>query len=179
MRILGVDPGTIVTGYGIVDFNGNELRYVDSGIIELKKIKILSEKLAEIYENLRRLVKTYRPEGIAIEAAFYGKNIQSAMKIGYARGAALLLAAHSGIAPGEYSPREIKKSVVGNGNASKEQVKFMIAKLLSIKTDEMAFDETDALSVAVCHAFNSTRSNKKTASWKSFVKNNPEKIIES
>ncbi len=178
MRILGVDPGTIITGYGIVDFNGNQLEYVDSGVIYLKDIENLSGKLAEIYGTLKKLVKNYKPEGMAIESAFYGKNVQSAMKIGYARGAALLLAAHSGIIPAEYSPREIKKSVVGNGNASKEQVKFMISKLLSIKTDEMIFDETDALSVAVCHAFNSKLSVNKSGSWKTFLKNNPDKILD-
>lgn len=178
MRIIGIDPGTIVTGYGIIDFDGYQLDYVYSGIINLKGITPLSQKLAEIYNSLEKLIKKFRPEEISIESAFYGKNVQSAMKIGYARGMALLLSARYGMNPGEYSPREIKKSVVGKGNASKEQVRFMVSRLLSVDVDQMIFDETDALSVAICHAFNLKRKLKKNSNWKDFVKNNPDRIIE-
>ncbi len=178
MIILGIDPGTVFTGYGIIEYDGNQLHYLESGILPLGRYKSLPVKLKTIYDSLEKLIFRFRPDEFSIETAFYGKNVQSALKIGYARGVALLAAANNKLKPGEYSPREIKKAVVGNGNASKEQVKFMVSKLLSIKTDEMKFDETDALAAAICHAFNFNSVNSKSGSWKNFVKNNPDRIIE-
>ncbi len=176
MIVLGIDPGTVTTGYGIVKYDGNQLHYIESGIIPLSSFQSLPQKLKAIYDSLEKLIFRFKPDEFSIETAFYGKNVQSALKIGYARGVALLAAANNKLKPGEYSPREIKKAVVGNGNASKEQVSFMVAKLLSIKTDEMKFDETDALAAAICHAFNFNSTSKKSTSWKSFVKNNPERV---
>ncbi len=178
MIILGIDPGTVVTGYGIIEFDGNQLHYRDSGVLPLGAYKSLPLKLKEIYDSIVKLILLHQPEEFSIETAFYGKNVQSALKIGYARGVALLAAANNQLKPGEYSPREIKKAVVGNGNASKEQVKFMVAKLLSIKTEGMKFDETDALAAAICHAFNMNSHSSKSTSWKNFVKNNPQRVIE-
>ncbi|MCK5347711.1 MAG: crossover junction endodeoxyribonuclease RuvC, partial [Candidatus Heimdallarchaeota archaeon] len=117
------------------------------------------------------------PDQISIETAFYGKNVQSAMKISYVRGIALLAAVHNNIPASEYSPREIKKSVVGNGAASKEQVQYMIKKLLNLRKPKMKFDETDALAAAICHAFNINSIVKSKSSWKEFVKANPDRII--
>lgn len=177
MIIFGVDPGTICTGYGIIKFSGNQVTDIASGIIKPSADKNLGDKLAFIYDELNRLIKAYSPDQFSIETAFYGKNVQSAMKIGYVRGVALLAAVHNRVPASEYSPREIKKSVVGNGAASKEQVQYMIRKLLNLKKAKIKFDETDALAAAVCHAFNLNSNVKTKSSWKEFVKANPDRII--
>jgi crossover junction endodeoxyribonuclease RuvC len=180
MIIIGIDPGTICTGFGIIEFNGNNLSRVINGRINIPSKLTLPEKLEMIYDGLDKIIKRYKPEEFAIETAFYGKNVQSAMKIGYARGAALLAAVHNKIKTCEYSPREIKKSVVGRGAASKEQVNYMIKTLLSIKKEKIQYDESDALAVAVCHAFRMTPQNdspKKRNDWKTYIGNHPEKIV--
>lgn len=189
MIIFGVDPGTICTGFGIVKHKNNELINIHSGIIQPPSNIEIPFRLEFIYNELDRLIKKYKPDEFSIETAFYGKNIQSALKIGYVRGISLLVAVHNGLPTGEYSPREIKKSVVGNGAASKEQVQFMIKKLLYFKKDKMKFDESDALAVAICHCFKVNSHTKKSGSlpskgrarrtgWKAFVEANPDKIIE-
>ncbi|MEW6701394.1 MAG: crossover junction endodeoxyribonuclease RuvC [Bacteroidota bacterium] len=187
MRILGVDPGTILTGYGIIDFDNKELRYVSAGIIESKLHRLTAEKnpaakemplrLQKIYNELNKLIKQFRPDEFALETAFYGRNAQSALKIGYARGVSMLAAIHNEIPLKEYSPREIKKSVVGSGSSSKEQVQYMIKKLLAIRKTKMKFDESDALAVAICHAFKITSPNRRSKSWKEFIAVNPERVI--
>src|SRR3990172_7027682 len=153
MIILGIDPGTIITGYGIIKQNFSACRRIASGSIKLPKKENLPQKLEIIYDGLDKLIKTYKPDEFALETAFYGKNVQSALKIGYARGVSILAAIHNEIPMKEYSPREIKKSVVGNGASSKEQVQYMIKKLLAIRKTKMKYDESDALAVAICHAF--------------------------
>lgn len=178
MTILGVDPGTIFTGYGIIKFHNNSMVKIVNGIIKLPSSKPLPLKLEIIYNEIDRLIKEYKPEEFAIETAFYGKNVQSAMKIGYARGVAVLAAVHNSLPTNEYAPREIKKSVVGNGAASKEQVCFMIKNLLEIKKDtKLKFDESDALAVAICHAFRIKSPVKKSRNWKSFIEQFPERVI--
>ncbi len=178
MIILGVDPGTQFTGFGIINYKNNLLSYIHSGVISLQKDKSIPEKLEVIYNKINSLIKEFHPDEFALETAFYGKNVQSALKIGYARGVAMLASAHNNLVVGEYSPREVKKSVVGNGNASKEQVQFMIFKLLSMKETNIKFDETDALAVAVCHAFNINSPAKGSSSWKKFIDKNPH-LVES
>jgi crossover junction endodeoxyribonuclease RuvC len=177
MIILGIDPGTIFTGYGIIKQNFSVYRRISSGSIKLPVKHNLPQKLEIIYDQLDKLIKTYKPDEFAIETAFYGKNVQSAMKIGYARGVSILAASHNKIPINEYSPREIKKSVVGKGAASKMQVYFMVRTLLEISTEKMRFDETDALAVALCHAFRSVRPESKRKSWKSYIETFPEKVI--
>jgi crossover junction endodeoxyribonuclease RuvC len=177
MIILGVDPGTIFTGYGIICQDKNIFTRLCNGLIKLPSTKTLSEKLEIIYDELSKVIRTYKPDEFAIETAFYGKNVQSAMKIGYARGVSLLAAIHNKIPASEYSPREVKKSVVGNGAASKEQVAFMISTLLNLKSEKMRFDESDALAVALCHAFRLKTPLKRNKSWKDFVEAFPERII--
>ena len=177
MIILGVDPGTNYTGYGIVKAHKNSFTKIVNGLIKLPTGYTLTEKLEIIYSGLDKLIKTHKPDEFAIETAFYGKNVQSAMKIGYARGVSLLAAIHNKVPTSEYSPREIKKSVVGNGAASKQQVSFMIKSLLNIKNEKMRFDETDALAIALCHAFRVRRITTRSKDWKSFIEAYPERVV--
>jgi len=178
MIILGVDPGTIVTGYGIIELNKNKISHITSGIIKLSATKSLPEKLKIIYTELEKLIRTYKPDEFAIETAFYGKIIQSAMKIGYARGVSLLAAVNNKVLIAEYAPGEIKKAVVGRGSASKQQVAFMIKTILNLKKLKMKSDESDALAIAICHSFRlKTPSLKKSKDWKSFITQFPERVI--
>jgi crossover junction endodeoxyribonuclease RuvC len=177
MRILGVDPGTNLTGFGIINQKSSGFVLITNGLIKLPPHKTLSQKLVIIYDELVRMINFYKPDEFALETAFYGKNVQSAMKIGYARGAAILAAAHCNIPMSEYSPREIKKSVVGRGSASKEQVSFMIKTILAVKEKKMKYDESDALAVALCHAFRMGNHKKRGKDWKSFIEQYPERII--
>jgi len=177
MTIIGIDPGTINTGFGVVKYYRNQLTLAASGVIVTPKVKEMAPRLEAIYDKLIQLIRTYDPDAFALETAFYGKNVQSALKIGYARGVAMLAAKHSNLDTAEYSPREVKKSVVGNGAATKEQVQYMIKKLLCVRKTKIKFDETDALAVAVCHAFKMSSPVKNSGSWKKFVEANPDKII--
>lgn len=179
MRIIGIDPGTITTGFGIIEYDRNEIKHIHSGIISIPATKDFAPRLQKIYDELNLIIKKYKPDEFALETAFYGKNVQSALKIGYARGVSLLAAAHNGLPIKEYSPREIKKAVTGNGASSKEQVQYMIKKLMSINRKKIKFDETDALAVAVCHAFKITSLTgaKKSRNWKEFVEANPDRIV--
>lgn len=178
MIILGIDPGTIVTGYGIVKQQKQTLSLVAQGTIKLPGTKSLPQKLEVIYNELDRLIKLYNPDEFAIESAFYGKNVQSAMKIGYARGVSMLAAVHNGLPVSEYAPREVKKSVVGNGAASKTQVQYMVNNLLGLKSGKVIFDETDALAVAICHSFKIKAPFPTKKSWKAFVEANPGRVIQ-
>jgi crossover junction endodeoxyribonuclease RuvC len=177
MIILGVDPGTIFTGFGIINYNKNSFTRVKNGLIKLPSTKTIAQKLELIYEGLDKVIKTYKPDEFAIETAFYGKNVQSAMKIGYARGVSILAAIHNNVPISEYSPREIKKSIVGNGAASKEQVGYMIRTILDLKNDKMRLDESDALAIALCHSFRMKTPLKKSKDWKSFVEAFPDRVI--
>lgn len=177
MIILGVDPGTIFTGYGIIENENNTFKKITAGTIKLPATKDIPLKLKIIYDDLSKIIKKFKPDEFAIETAFYGKNVQSALKIGYARGTAILAAVHYGIPIGEYAPREIKKSVTGKGSASKEQVSYMIKTLLKLKEENLRLDESDALAVAMCHSFRMKTFAKKTHNWKSYMEAYPEKII--
>jgi crossover junction endodeoxyribonuclease RuvC len=179
MLILGVDPGTIVTGYGIVEAGRNTYKHITSGCIKIPSSKQLPDKLALIYDTLCSVIRTHKPDEFAIETAFYGRNVQSALKIGYARGSAILAAVHNGIPSNEYSPREVKKSVVGSGAATKEQVGYMVKSILALKLEIVKFDESDALAVALCHAFRLKTPINSKGSWKSFIEKYPERIINS
>lgn len=178
MKILGIDPGTINTGFGVIQYKNNKLIYIASGTIKIPTTKNIALRLEVIYDEIDKLIKLHKPDQFSIETAFYGKNVQSAMKIGYARGVSLLAAAHNKIPNSEYAPREIKKAVVGKGAASKEQVQFMIQKLLNLPKEKNQFDETDALAAAVCHALKGSLPSASKNSWKSFIKENPDRIKE-
>jgi crossover junction endodeoxyribonuclease RuvC len=179
MIILGVDPGTNITGYGLIDYTNNKFRRIAHGVIRLPSSKTLTEKLEIIYNELDRLLKLYKPDEFVIETAFYGKNVQSVLKIGYARGVSLLAAIHNKVPTNEYSPREVKKAVVGKGAASKQQVNYMVMTILNSKKIKFKPDESDALAIALCHAFRlKAPSYKKSKSWKEYIAANPDRVIE-
>jgi crossover junction endodeoxyribonuclease RuvC len=148
---LGIDPGSRVTGYGLVEKDGPRLSLVAAGQIKTRTRSSLPERLNEIYTELQKVIREYSPDEAAVEDIFYAKNVKSAIRLGHARGVALLAAAAAGIKVFEYPATTIKSSVVGYGHASKSQVSLMVKQLL--KTDqEFSLDTTDALSVAICHA---------------------------
>ena len=177
MIILGIDPGTTVTGYGIIKYECNAFTKIASGVINLPSTKPIPTRLKVIHEEINKIIRLHKPDEFAIETAFYGKNVQSAMKIGYARGVAILAAVLNNIPTSEYSPREIKKSVVGRGSATKEQVGFMIKSILDLDKKKMKSDETDALAIALCHAIRMKSPAKGNMSWKQFTEAFPERVI--
>jgi crossover junction endodeoxyribonuclease RuvC len=152
-RILGVDPGSSVTGYGVVAGEGSEFSYVASGVIRLPRGASRFEKLRTIFEELGKVIAEHSPTHFAIEEVFYSKNPRSALVLGEARGAAILAAATAGVPIHEYSAREVKQAVTGNGAAHKSQVNFMLGKLLGLDPPPESEDESDALAIAMCHAF--------------------------
>lgn len=178
MIILGIDPGTLKTGYGIIELLNGNIRLISSGVIENKRVKSLPQRLKIIYDGISLLIDKYLPDELSIESAFYGKNVQSALKLGHARGVSILAAINKDIPTYEYTPREIKKAVVGNGAASKQQVMFMVNQILQLKKKKKNFDETDAIAVALCHIQRIKRLNKKHKDWKSFIQENPHLIVD-
>jgi crossover junction endodeoxyribonuclease RuvC len=178
MIVLGIDPGSIICGYGVIEKTGNELSLVEYGVIHAKKKEEhLPLRLKEIYSRLEKVIERTSPEYSAFESMFYSKNVQSLIKLSHARAVAVLAAAMRDIPVFEYSPREVKKAVTGNGNASKEQVQFMVRTLLKIEETPEFFDATDALAVAICHAIRSNGFHKASSSWEEFIRQNPDRII--
>lgn len=151
MRVLGIDPGTVTVGYGIVDFQRNQFRAVAYGVVRCPKTDGFPERLAAIFRGLEAIIAEHKPECAAIEEAFAGKSIQSALRIGEGRGIAILCAARSGLKVSQYPPAVIKKAVVGNGQAHKSQVQEMIRVLLGLKEAPEPEDASDALAIAICH----------------------------
>ena len=185
--ILGIDPGTNIMGYGAIHIVGKEIKLLGAGIISLQKINDHPLKLKRIFESTIELTDQFKPDELAIEAPFFGKNVQSMLKLGRAQGIAIAALVRN-IPIFEYSPKKIKQSVTGNGNASKEQVASMLQKLLLIKNLPHYLDATDALGAAVCHYFqdsmesisrNSSNGKKKISGWKAFLSENPERQISS
>ena len=150
-RILGVDPGTVVLGWGVIETDGFANHLVEFGVVRTAPKVSLSERLHTIYRELTEILHRFKPEAMAVEEAFLGKNPRSALWIGHARAIALLAAAQQGITVAEYSPREVKMSVVGNGSASKNQVEYMVSTILNTN-NRIPHDASDALAVALCHA---------------------------
>jgi crossover junction endodeoxyribonuclease RuvC len=151
MRILGVDPGLTVTGFGVLETEGHHCGALDYGCIKLSTQKQFPNRLLKIYNEISEIIARYQPDEFAIEDLFYAENVKVALKMGHARGVAILAAATHEIPIAEYSPREIKMSVVGHGGASKEQVQGMVQNILKINTLPEPFDAADALAVALCH----------------------------
>jgi crossover junction endodeoxyribonuclease RuvC len=178
--ILGIDPGTNVMGYGILHVEGQNMKLIAAGIIQLDKLDNHALKLKKIFEKTVHLIEEYKPDELSIEAPFFGKNVQSMLKLGRAQGVAIAAALHRTIPIFEYSPKKIKQAVTGNGNASKEQVAAMLQTLLHFQDMPKYLDATDGLAAAVCHHFqgNSNESaGKKVKGWKGFLAENPGKVI--
>jgi crossover junction endodeoxyribonuclease RuvC len=149
-RVLGIDPGSRTTGYGVVETIGNRFAYVGHGAISGRAEAPLPGRLATIFEGLRRVLETHRPAEVCVESIFYARNAQSALKLGYARGVALLVAELGGLPVVEYTPMQVKSAVVGYGRAEKQQVQDMVRRLLRLQKPAGP-DASDALAVAICH----------------------------
>ncbi len=165
--ILGIDPGSRVTGYGIVNAVGNRLEYVTCGCIRLPDVDH-PQRLKQIFDSLCQIIEQYCPQESAIEEVFLGKSVSSALKLGQARGSAMVACLHHDLPVAEYSPRKVKQALVGNGNADKTQVQHMIKVLLGV-SGEVQADAADALAIAICHA-NTKASLVKVAGARSFRK---------
>lgn len=180
-RLLGVDPGTNLLGYALLEIKGKDLRVLEMGVITMQHLKNHQEKLQTIFERLQSLIQRYRPREMAIEAPFFGKNVQSMLKLGRAQGVAIAAAMTNGVPITEYSPKKIKQSVSGNGNASKEQVAAMLQTILGVQWQQDSFDATDALAAALCHYYQSSnplnRGGKRFSDWSSFLKENPDRQV--
>lgn len=174
--ILGLDPGTNVMGYGLIMIKKPAIKLIQFGVIHLGKYQGHELKLKKIYDRVSNLIEEYGPDEVALEAPFFGKNVQSMLKLGRAQGVAMAAALAREIPITEYAPKKVKQSVTGNGNASKEQVAAMIQTLLKIKEAPKLLDATDALGVALCHHFQGGNSTPKNKSWKAFLTDNPNRL---
>jgi crossover junction endodeoxyribonuclease RuvC len=175
--ILGIDPGTVIMGYGLLHLQGREMKLIGLDVIKLEKLGDHTMRLQKIFSTVTELVKQHKPDELAIEAPFFGKNVQSMLKLGRAQGVAMAAGLNFNIPIFEYSPKKIKQSLTGNGNASKEQVAAMLQQLLKVGRPDY-FDATDALAVAVCHHFQSSglsTAKKSFKSWEAFLTANPER----
>jgi crossover junction endodeoxyribonuclease RuvC len=177
--ILGIDPGTTITGYGVITVDVKQPKLLTIGVINLSKLSDHYEKLRKIFERTLSLIDEYKANELAIESPFYGKNVQSMLKLGRAQGTAIAAAVYRHLPVYEYAPRKIKMSITGQGSASKEQVAFILQRILKCDTLPVSLDATDGLAAAVCHFFQNNYEQKsvnKAKSWKDFLTKNPERI---
>lgn len=177
--ILGIDPGTTVLGYGLVHVKDGTLSLVNFGVVQLHKLTNHPDKLKRILDRLNGLIEEFKPSEMAIEAPFFGKNVQSMLKLGRAQGVAIAACLNRNIPFEEYSPRRIKQSITGKGNASKEQVAAMLQQILQFKELPKYLDATDGLAVAVCHYYSKgmgAHNSAKSSGWKAFVKDQSHRI---
>ncbi len=179
--ILGIDPGTLVMGYCVISVNGNTLQMLEMNVLKLKANQDNYSRLHTIYERVAELIVQYKPHCFAIEAPFFGKNVQSMLKLGRAQGVAIAAAMAAGLEVCEYTPRKIKQSITGNGNADKEQVWKMLQHILMLQEHNPTYyDASDALAVAVCHHFQESSVRLKTItkvkSWKEFIGLHPGRV---
>ncbi|TDK49606.1 crossover junction endodeoxyribonuclease RuvC [Algoriphagus formosus] len=176
--ILGIDPGTNVMGYALIVTEGKQYKLLQYGVIHLKKYGSHELKLKKIFERITGILEEFLPDTVALEAPFYGANVQSMLKLGRAQGVAMAAALAREIPITEYSPKKVKQSVTGNGNASKEQVAAMLQTLFKLEEIPKMLDATDALAVALCHHFHEGRiqSRGRAAGWKSFIEENPDRV---
>lgn len=182
--ILGIDPGTAVMGYGLVLEKGPKIELISLGVVKMDKIDDHMLKLQRIFEKTVALIDNYKPDCLAIEAPFYGKNIQVMLKLGRAQGVCMAAALSRNVSITEYAPRKIKQSITGNGSATKEQVSAMLQTLLKFTETPDFFDATDGLAVAVCHSFQKIQvsrggkvtSKKSHSGWEAFVKDNAARV---
>lgn len=177
--IVGIDPGTLALGYGIIETTpkAKNPKIIQSGTLKIDHYKNLNDRLEKIWERLNQLFEIHKPALMVFESAFYGKNIQVMLKLGRVQGLLLALAFHHKLDVREYTPREVKQALTGNGNASKPQVAAMVNQILNLTpVEDQLFDTTDALSIALCAFYKKDSKGTKKQSWASFVKQNPAKI---
>jgi crossover junction endodeoxyribonuclease RuvC len=176
---LGIDPGTNIMGYGIIHIAGRKASLVNLGVLDMQKLDDHPIKLKTIFERTLALIEEYKPDEVSLEAPFFGKNVQSMLKLGRAQGVAIAAALYRNVPIFEYSPKKIKMSITGNGNASKEQVASMLKSLLEIKEMPKFLDATDGLAAAMCHYFQNEKpaGAKSYTGWKAFLGDNPGRKI--
>lgn len=178
--ILGIDPGTNIMGYGVIKVTGTKAEVITLGVIDLRKFSNPYLKLKHIYERVHGIINSYLPDELAIEAPFFGKNVQSMLKLGRAQGVAIVAALCRDIPVTEYAPLKIKMAITGNGQASKEQVADMLKRMLKIRQEDIGpfMDATDALGAAYCHYLQMGKPEivKSYSSWKDFIAKNPDKV---
>ena len=185
-RILGIDPGTNILGFSVIEIQGKSIKLIEMSVLKLGKIDDMSKRMKVLFDTISNVIDKYQPEILSIEAPFFGKNVQSMLKLGRAQGLCIAAALSKDIPFIEYSPRKIKQSITGNGASSKEQVALMLQRIIEFETMPKDLDATDALAAAVCHSYqkeleietvdNKKIKAKKSSSWSSFVINNPEKV---
>jgi crossover junction endodeoxyribonuclease RuvC len=178
-KYIGIDPGTNIMGYAVIEVDKKNINIVTLGVLKMGHIPEHQHKLKRIFEKIQSLIKAYNPEEMAIEAPFFGKNVQSMLKLGRAQGVAMAAAITSGVEITEYSPKQIKLSVTGSGNASKEQVSAMLQSIIGYDFTVEYLDATDALGAAVCHHFksgNKLKGKKQYKDWSSYLSDNPKKV---
>ena len=176
--ILGIDPGTTIMGYGIIHIKRNKIELIQMGVLHLSKLRSHELKLKRIFERSLQLMDEYKPDELAVEAPFFGKNVQSMLKLGRAQGVAMSAALYRDIPIFEYAPKKIKLAITGKGTASKEQVAAMLKSILDIKEMPTHLDASDGLAAAVCHHFqrNTKDGRKNYKGWGAFLKDNPKKL---
>ena len=175
-RILGIDPGTNLLGYAILEVHGRQLAPKELGVVKMTHLKTHQEKLKKIFERLQALIDVHAPSSMAIEAPFFGKNVQAMLKLGRAQGVAIAAGMTKNVPVTEYAPRKIKQSVTGKGNASKEQVQAMLEQILKFPLADHYLDATDALATALCHHYqsgNPLAGTKRYTGWEAFLTDNP------
>ncbi len=177
--ILGIDPGTNIMGYGVIHIQARKAKLLTLGVLDMSKLEDHPIKLKTIFERTLELIDHYHPDEVSLEAPFFGKNVQSMLKLGRAQGVAIAAALYRNIPIFEYSPKKIKMSITGSGNASKEQVAAMLKSLLEIKEMPKYLDATDGLAAAMCHYFQKGKpeSGKSFSGWKAFLGANPDRKI--
>lgn len=188
--ILGIDPGTLVMGYGLISVGKNSISLVEMGVLQLARQQDHAERLKLIFQKMETLIRNHKPVAVAIEAPFFGKNVQSMLKLGRAQGVAIAASMMHGLSAVEYAPRKIKQSITGRGNATKEQVWQMLQHTLKFEEDPRFMDATDALAVALCHhyqgkyeaiagpaaAVSARKKTKSKSNWESFIASNPDRV---
>lgn len=178
--ILGIDPGTVIMGYGLIAVHQNKLSLVDMGVLKLSPKLDAYQRLEKIHLSVTELIQKFKPQSFAIEAPFFGKNVQSMLKLGRAQGVAIAAAMQARLPVCEYSPKKVKQAITGNGNASKEQVMKMLHRMIEISNQPQYYDATDALSVAVCHYYQQSAviktSGNSENNWEAFIRKNPQRI---
>lgn len=180
MIILGIDPGSQVTGYGVIEADGRRRRLLEFGVVNARDKNDANLRLLEIHGRIGDLIERHLPDECAVEMPVYGNNPQSMLKLGRAQAAAILAALNRQLPVVQYTPKEVKKSVTGNGAATKEQVRYMVCTLLSMEVDTaMGLDSSDALAIGLCHAHRrgGPRSGGATKTWESFVRENPDRVL--